>query len=100
MANILSEIAKLDDSDLRLLNGYIVDRIKLKRQVKTMMKTQTLNLRVGVPVKFRRNDGEAFTFGVVEKVNRVKVAVKVTKGNGRTICGSRWNVPITMLEAA
>ena len=100
MANIVAEIAKLDDADLRLLNGYIVDRLKLKRQVKTLMTAQTLNLRVGVKVKFKRPDDWNYTVGIVEKVNRVKVKVKVTEGAGRAAPGSRWNVPITMLEAA
>ena len=77
-----------------------MDRLKLKRQVKTIMKAQTLNLRPGLSVKFKRPGEWNYVVGVVQKVNRVKVKVKVTQGNGRAVTGSLWNVPITMLEAA
>lgn len=55
--------------------------------------------RVGMEVIFGRGNGE-YTRGVIEKINRAKAKVRTTENRGKTVAGTVWSVPYSLLQPA
>lgn len=80
---------KFSDRELRDLNGTIVNRLNAKR--KKDIAAAKRNLFVGMEVTFQGRRGK------IQKINRTKCVVEVPGG---PFGSQRWNVPMTMLQAA
>lgn len=60
---------------------------------------QFSDCRVGMEVLFGKGNGE-YTRGVVEKMNRVKAKVRTIENRGKTIAGTVWSVPYSLMNVA
>lgn len=55
--------------------------------------------RVGMEVIFGRGNGEQ-TRGVIEKINRTKAKVRTIESRGKTMAGTVWSVPYSLMTMA
>ena len=85
----ISELSTLSISELRSLNGAVVDMIKLKRNMESTIKKATLSVGMLVKVNHPRLAGKELE---IKKINRTKATVGVV---GRF---ESYTVPIQMIE--
>ncbi len=85
---IIRTLATLEEADLIKLNSAVVAQIKAQRNAVAAMKRYVF--KRGDKVKFTGRHGTQH--GEVVKVNRKKAIID--------IAGERWNVPLSMIEAA
>lgn len=60
---------------------------------------QFSDCRVGMEVLFGRGNGE-YTRGIIEKMNRVKAKVRTIENRGKTVSGTVWSVPYSLMTIA
>ena len=86
MENLLKEIPNLDEQDLILLNGYIVDQLKRVRAAKSS--AMKMSLSEGDKVTWTGRKGTKR--GTVVSIKRKFAHVDVGTGT--------WRVPMNMLK--
>lgn len=84
--NIVSNISKLSESQLRSLNGLVIEQLKMIRSIESAEKRAIL--REGDRVSWSGRHG--YTEGSIIRVKRKKAICSV--GHGRN-----WDVPLNML---
>ena len=85
---IIRTLATFDEADLIKLNSAVVAQIKSQRNAVAAMKRYVF--KQGDKIKFTGRRGTQH--GEIVKVNRKKAIIDVA--------GERWNVPLSMIEAA
>jgi len=85
----ISQLSSLSVSELRSLNGAVVDMIKLKRNMESTIKKATLSVGMLVKVNHPRLAGKELE---IKKINRTKATVGVV---GRF---ESYTVPISLIE--
>jgi len=84
----ISQLSSLSVSELRSLNGAVVDMIKLKRNMESTLKKVGLSVGMKVKVNHPRLAGKEL---FVNKINRTKATLSL---NG----GACYTVPISLIE--
>jgi len=84
----ISQLSSLSVSELRSLNGAVVDMIKLKRNMESTIKKATLSVGMLVKVNHPRLAGKELE---IKKINRTKATLSL---NG----GAVYTVPISLIE--
>ena len=84
----ISQLSSLSVSELRSLNGAVVDMIKLKRNMESTIKKVGLSVGMSVRVNHPRLAGKEL---FVNKISRTKATLSL---NG----GGVFTVPISLIE--
>jgi hypothetical protein len=89
---IIAEIQKsnLSNEDLRAINGYVVDLIKVERRVQNAAAKATLEIGMTVKVNHPKLAGRTFE---LTEIKRTKAAVRP---RGSMFGG--YNVPLSLVE--
>ena len=84
----ISQLSSLSVSELRSLNGAVVDMIKLKRNMESTLKKVGLSVGMTVRVNHPKLAGQELS---VNKINRTKATLSVKSG-------ACYIVPISLIE--
>ena len=84
----ISQLSSLSVSELRSLNGAVVDMIKLKRNMESTLKKVGLSVGMSVRVNHPRLAGKEL---FVNKISRTKATLSIKNG-------AVYTVPISLIE--